>query len=155
MRSMAVSPSEFARELRTFAARGEVVNECRREIRKEVPPLRRDIRESAMVTLPKRNGLNAWVAKAGVTVRFKSAGRSAGFSLKVSRKAGDGDKADLNAIDNSGSVRHPLFGNRSKWYPQVVRARYFTRVWEKRGNDMISTVDRAMDKALDKIRRGR
>lgn len=152
---MAVSPSEFARELRTFAARGDVVNECRRDIRKEVPPLRKDIRESAVSSLPHRNGLGAWVAKAGVTVRYKSSGRTAGFSLKVSRKAGDGDKADLKSLDDTGGVRHPLFGNRSKWYPQQVRPGYFTRVWQKRGNDMISTVDQAMDKALDKIRRGR
>lgn len=152
---MAVSPSQFARELRSFAAKGEVVNECRKDIRKEVPPLRKEIRASAIEVLPKRNGLNAWVAKAGVTVRFKSAGRSAGFSLKVSRKAGDGDKADLKALDDTGRARHPLFGDRRHWYGQLVRAKYFTRVWEKRGEHMIRTVDAAMDKALDKIRYGR
>lgn len=152
---MAVSPSEFARELRSFSARGEVVNEVRRDIRKEVPPLRTEVRASALAILPKRNGFAAWVAKAGITVRYKSSGRSTGFSLKISRRAGDGDKADLLALDNTGSARHPLFGNRGHWYPQAVRPGFFTKVWNRRGSSMIATVDAAMDKALDKIRIGR
>ncbi len=151
---MAISPSQFARELRSFAGRREILNEVRRDIRAEVPPLRKEIREEAVNTLPRRNGLGAWVARAGVTVNYRG-GRSAGFKLKVSRKSGDGDKADLKALNDTGKIRHPFFGDRSKWYPQTVRAGYFNRVWERRGAHMIKTVDDAMDRALDKIRYGR
>lgn len=151
---MGVSFEEFANELRTFDQKREIVNEIRRDLRKPLPELRDAVRANALATLPNRNGLAKWVARAGFTVRVKDAGRSAGIRLKLSRKAGDGDKADLDKLDRHGRVRHPLYGHRGHWYDQPVTPGFFTKVWESFRPAWIKTADDALDRALDKIRRG-
>lgn len=151
---MAVSFAQFAAELKAFSNSGAVVNELRKELRKNVPELRTAVRESARSTLPSRNGLGAWVARAGMTVRVKSAGRTAGIRLKLSRKSGDGDKADLDALDKTGKIRHPLHGNRGFWYSQNVTPGFFGKPWEKFRPRWLKAADDGLDKALEVIRRG-
>ncbi len=150
---MAVSFEEFADELRAFNDRREVINEIRKDLRKPLPELREKVRANAIATLPSRGGLGAWVARARFSVRFQDSGRSAGVRVKVSRASGDGDKADLKALDDRGRIRHPLWGNRGHWYGQSVAAGFFSRVWDKQR--WVDTVDDAFDRALDKIRGGR
>lgn len=151
---MGTSFAAFANEIRAFNARGDVVNALRRDVRKPLPELRRDVRSSATSTLPAGGGLGAWVARARLTVKLKDSGRSAGIRIKVSRAAGDGDKADLNALDLAGAVRHPLHGNRKRWYPQRVTPGFFTKPWEAFRPKFIKVADEAVDQALDVIRRG-
>lgn len=152
-----VSFEEFANELRSFNARSEIVNEIRREMRKPLPELRSEVRSSAASTLPSSGGLAAWVAKATMTVRFKDTGRAAGLRLKLSRKAGDGDKADLDALDRTGKLRHPVFKRaraRERWVGQQVTPGFFTKVWERYRPKWVEAADAALDRALDKIRNG-
>lgn len=151
---MAVSFEAFAREIRAFDDRRTVINTIRREIREPIPALRKEVRASAIDTLPSSGGLNRWVARASVTARFRDSGRSAGVTIKVSRKAGDGDKADLDALNRSGSIRHPLYGNRGHWYSQAVPPGFFDRPWEAFRPDFIKACDDAFDRALEVIRRG-
>lgn len=148
-----MSFDEFAREVKAFADSNAVVNEVRKDLRKPLPALRAGIRESAVSKLPARGGLGKWVARATLTVRLRTAGRSSGIRLKLSRKSGKG-KADLKALDDSGAVRHPLYGNRRHWYPQTVTPGFFTEPWEKASDDYEKVADQAFDRALDKIRRG-
>ena len=147
---MAVTMEQFAAELRSFDGRRAVVNSIRRELREPLPELRSKFRANATGTLPASGGLGAWVARARITVQFRDAGRSAGVRVKVSRKAGDGDKADLKALDDSGRIRHPLYGNRSKWYGQSVTPGVFSDVWD--GTGWLARVDAAFDRALAEIR---
>ncbi len=146
-----VSFDEFANELRAFDQRKEVVNEIRRELRKPLPELRKAVRANTSI-LP--GGLAAWVAKLTISVRLRDTGRTAGIRLKLSRKAGDGDKAELDKLDRHGRVRHPLYGNRGHWYDQAVPPGFFTKVWERFRPVWIQAADDALDRALDKIRRG-
>ena len=150
---MATSFDEFARELRAFADSKAVVNEVRRDLRKPLPALRSAIRESAVSKLPARGGLGAWVARATLTVRLRTTGRTAGIKLKLSRKSGKG-KADLKAMDDSGAVRHPLYGDRRHWYPQTVTPGFFTEPWKDSEDEWRRMADEAVDRAFDKIRRG-
>ncbi len=152
--AVAVSFEQFANELKAFDDRKVIKNQIRRDMRKPLPDLRRAVRASAMSTLPSRGGLNAWIARARLTVIFKDAGRAAGLRVKVSRKAGDGDKADLKALDDAGSIRHPLYGNRRFWYPQGVPAGFFSKAWEDFRSVFIKAADDALDTALEVIRRG-
>ncbi len=149
---MAVSFEEFADELRAFNDRREVINEIRKDLRKPLPDLRSKVRANAIATLPSRGGFGAWVARARLSVRFQDGGRSAGVSVKVSRVAGDGDKADLKALDDTGRIRHPLWGHRGHWYGQSVASGFFSRVWDR--TQWVRIADDAFDRALDKIRRG-
>lgn len=151
---MAVSFEQFANELRAFNGRREIFNALRRDLRKPLPDLRKQVRASAKSTLPGGNGLGAWVAKARLTVKVKDSGRSAGIRVKVSRASADGDKADLKALDDRGKVRHPLRGNRGYWYSQQVPPGFFTKAWERTGPEFIKAAEGAMDRALEVIRRG-
>lgn len=148
-----MSFDEFARELKAFSGSNAIINEVRRDLRKPLPALRREIRSSAKSTLPSQNGFGAWVARATLTVRLRTIGRSAGIKLKLSRK-NESSKADLKALDDSGRVRHPLWGNRKRWFGQGVKAGFFTRPWEASADEWYKTADEAVDRALDKIRRG-
>lgn len=149
-----VSFDEFANELRAFDNRKVIKNQIRRDLRKPLPALLKQVRASALAILPARGGLGSWVAKARATVQLRDAGRSAGIRLKLSRKAGDGDKADLLALDRTGQVRHPLYGNRSRWFGQTVPARFFSAVWDRYAAVWIKQADESLDKALEVIRRG-
>jgi hypothetical protein len=149
--AVAVSFEQFANELRAFNGKKEIINEVRREFRKGLPLFLKQVRANAISTLPARGGLGSWVAKAKATVKVRDSGRSAGFKVKLSRKTKQ-DRAELEELDRSGRVRHPLYGNRGFWYEQQVAANFFTAMWEK--YDWTKRADDAMDRALDKIRRG-
>lgn len=151
---MATSFEAFAREIRAFDDRRTVINTIRRDLRKPLPALRKSVRSSAMDTLPSGGGLNAWVARAAIRVQLKDRGRSAGVTVKVSRKAGDGDKADLSKLNAYGELRHPLYGNRGHWYRQTVPPGFFDRPWEAFRPKFIKACDDAFDRALEVIRRG-
>lgn len=151
---MATSFEQFADELRSFSDRRTVINTVRRDLRKPIPALRREVRASAMATLPSAGGLNAWVARSSMTVRLRDRGRSAGVTIKLSRKSDDGDKAELNILDITGGLRHPLYGHRGHWYGQRVPKGFFDRPWEAFRPDFLKTCDDAFDRALEVIRRG-
>ncbi len=148
---MGVSFEEFANELRAFDGRKEIVNEIRRDFRTGLPPFLKKVRANAISMLPARGGLGSWVAKSKATIKFRDTGRSAGFKVKLSRKTSK-DRAELEALDESGRVRHPLYGNRAYWYGQQVAALFFTTAWDQ--YDWAKRADDAMDRALDKIRKG-
>ncbi len=149
-----VSFEQFTREIRNFDNRREVLNEIRRDMRKPLPALRRSVRAQALATLPSTGGLGAWVAKARMTVQLRDRGRTAGLRIKLSRKASDGDKADLTGLDEYGRLRHPLYGDRNHWFGQTVTKGFFTRPWIRSRPIWLEMADGALDRALDKIRRG-
>lgn len=142
------------RDLRTFVDRKPVIKELRTEIRKPVPAVRKEIKARALETLPKGGGLAVWVSKVRMTVQIQLSGRSAGVRLKGGRNSAGG-RSDIRAIDR-GRVRAPSWGHRGKgaWHTQTVKAGFFTEptvstpLWRE-------ACIRAVDKALDVIRRGR
>ncbi len=148
---MGVSFEEFANELRAFNGRKEIINEIRRDFRKGLPPFLKKVRANAISMLPAGGGFGAWVAKSKATIKFRDTGRSAGFKVKLGRKSGTG-RAQLTGLDDDGRVRHPLYGNRGFWYAQQVMAGFFTRAWD--AAEWEQRADDAMDRALDKIRKG-
>lgn len=152
--SVGTSFEQFANEIRAFNDRRAVINAVRRDLRKPIPAFRKDVRKSALETLPSAGGFNKWVARSSLTVRLRDRGRSAGVTIKMSRKSEDGDKADLNILDITGGIRHPLYGNRRFWYGQRVPRNFFTKPWGKFRGDFLRTCDEAFDKALEVIRRG-
>lgn len=151
---MGTSFEQFANEIRSFSDRRVVINTIRQDLRKPLPALRKQVRSSALSTLPSRGGLAVWVARAALRVQLQDRGRSAGVKVKMSRKSDDGDKADLNALDTGGNIRHPLYGNRAHWYGQRVPAGFFSKPWERFRPAFIKTCDEAFDRALEVIRRG-
>lgn len=148
------SLDDLINDLRRFEGRKEVTKQLRKEIRVPVPAIRKAVRQRAMTTLPRRGGLNVWVAKARVVADTKLSGRGAGIRLKGTRKSRN-DKSDLRAI-NAGRVRAPSWGRRSRsgdWHNQQVTPGFFTvpagdlATWR-------AAALKAVDQALDTIRRG-
>ncbi len=123
---MAVSIEQFARELKAFPERRELVKQLRTEMRKPVPAVRRKIKARALDTLPKRGGLNKWAAATRITAKIEIGGRRVRVTLRGTRGS-QGGVSDLRALDR-GRVRHPSWGRRgrSQWHTQIVRPGYFT-----------------------------
>lgn len=96
----------------------QIVNDMAKEIRRAGPAIRREVRAHIMAELPKRDGLNAWVARAPVRINVRRGATTAGVSVTVGRNSQTG-RADLKGLD-AGGVRHPLYGNRKHWYGQAV-----------------------------------
>jgi hypothetical protein len=151
---MAVSIDQFAREIKTFRDRKVVLKAMRVAIRKPFPSVRAAIKANALTTLPKRGGLNAWVAAIKVTLSIKSSSpRSAGVVVKGGRNS-TGARSDIRAID-SGRVRAPSWGRRGpgQWHTVTVQPGFFTTpVVEAKG--WHEEIDKAVDDAFNTIRRG-
>lgn len=150
---VAVSADEMGRILRAFDGRRNLVKAMRRGLNKaaktQVTPA---IREHALAILPKRGGLNEYVAQARVATLISYSSRSAGVRLR-GRRTSAGRRSDLKRIDE-GTVRAPTWGHRTgaSWHTQTVPSGWFTDPAAK-STAFRDTVDAEVDRALDELRR--
>lgn len=121
-----VSFDAFAADLRRFSGRKEMTKLLRKRLREPVPAVRRAIRRRALATMPRRGGLNRWVAATRISAKISFTARGAGVTLRGTR-ANTRGKADLNRLDATGRVRHPSWGRRGprQWHMQTVPAGFF------------------------------
>lgn len=105
----AVMPEAHAsRQLAEVAARLKAAGErdlrlqLMRGLRAGAAPLIPGVKNAARMTLPKRGGLNKWVADQPVKVSVRTGARTAGVRLYMTKT----DAKETNA----GYVRHPVFG---------------------------------------------
>lgn len=150
---MAISVDHLVRELRAFDGRREIVKAIGKGVRRGLPAVRRAIRARAVEVLPHRGGLGRWVAKGSITATVKLRARSGTIKLKGGRNSA-GARSDIKAID-AGRVRAPSWGRRygNSWHNQAVTPGFFTETAAS-AKDWHDDVDRAVDDALDQIRRG-
>lgn len=150
---MAVSVDELVRELRAFDGRREIVKAIGKGVRAGVPTVRKAIRARAVDTLPSRGGLGKWVSRISITAQVKLQARSGAIKLKGGRNS-LGARSDIKRID-AGRVRAPSWGHRTKnsWHSQSVRPGFFTEP-AAAAKDWADDVDKAVDAALEQIRRG-
>lgn len=97
----------------------ELRKELYRGIQRAAKPLSAAAQRSARANLPKRGGLNEWVASSKFSVST-SGGKDPAVRIS-GRKVGH----DLKALDR-GRLRHPLYGNRRRWYNQQIRPGWFS-----------------------------
>ncbi len=109
---------------------------------------RRAVRFSALDTLPKRGGLNKVVA-AKLSPRTQRRASSSGAGIRVVAVGKKGMR-DLAALD-AGTVRHPVFGRRSKWIAQDVPAGFWTRPAESMQGHAQALLEQAMEAVKDQI----
>lgn len=94
-----------------------------REIRAAVKPLVEDVRKAAEAEMPKKGGLNEWVAKGKFTTSIRFTGVQTGVRIKRSGQFSS----------DRHSFRHPVFGHRDrKWVDQPNDLRWFYTTLEKR-----------------------
>jgi hypothetical protein len=123
-----------------------------KEIRQGIPPIRKAIKANIMQELPKRGGLNVWVAKSRITAKIRRGSSSAGIAVKVGRNSAGG-RSDLRRIDD-GRVRHLTWGHRP-WHSQTVNPNSITGGVTDEGTDQLhQAVLAAADKAAGVIVNG-
>jgi len=76
------------------------------------------LQESARNSLPKSGGLNSYVAAKPIKASVRTTGRTAGLRLGYGTAAGRG----VGRYSNTGTWRHPVFGNRKKWVEETYEA---------------------------------
>lgn len=113
-------------------------------IRDATDGLERDIRASAITTLPKRGGLGPSVARAAIRKYPVYGGGAVGVTVSVRHKY------DLQGLDD-GTAIHPLFGNRRRWYTQRVRPGWFTRAVRGTEEHTRSLIEAACDRYLENL----
>ena len=142
MASIEVRGAEQFNELaaRLRKARGELKPELYDALERAAPPLERAATRSAAANLPRRGGLNALVASAGMSHQ-----RRVGGIHIVARGI-----TQLR-LTNDGAVRHPVYGEPGTWVGQLIpKAKdWFT----KPIHDGAPKVREELKKALDTIAR--
>lgn len=140
-------------ELKLFEDRKAVVKALRVAIRKPVPQIRAAIKSAASTKLPKRGGLNRWVASTKVTASVIQKSRTVGLKLTGGRNSAGG-RSDINAIDR-GRVRAPAWGRKGpgQWHTQTVTAGFFTDTAADHADDVQQATTAAVDQAFDTLRR--
>lgn len=152
---MATSPAQFARELKAFDDRRVILKQLRKDIRQPVPKLRQSIKANALSTLPKRGGLNKWVANTRVTAQIRVTSRTVTVKVKGGRNSQSG-RSDVNAIDR-GRVRAPSWpaqSNRRRWHSQTVAPGFWTKAVDKERAGWLNVIEQAVDDATATIRGG-
>jgi hypothetical protein len=140
----------LARAVRLISDDHRIIKNLRRRITEDVKPIAKEIRASAVERLPEKGGLGAWVADAKITTRVDTAGSDAGVFVRIGRNSEE-KQSDIAAID-AGGVRHPLWGNRKHWYPQVVKPGFASSVLEGPLTDRVrESVLAAIDDAIAEV----
>jgi len=99
----------------------ELWKQLQKTIRVATAPARPAIRAEARNTLPRKGGLNEWVAGSAIRTSVLYGRHTAGVKVTVSKRG-------HNARDiDRGQVRHPLFGNREHWYTTQVPPGFASR----------------------------
>ena len=125
----------------------DLEKERRKAQRDAVKPLQREIRTEAAATLPGEYA--RLMARAiRVTVQF---GGSAVLTGRVYAR-GKREMRDVRAVNN-GVLRHPVFGNRSRWAAQAVRPGFVTRAVDRTWDRVYRASDEAHRKYLERIAR--
>jgi hypothetical protein len=89
-------------------------------IRVATQPAKDAVRASALATMPKSGGANVQIAGKKIISSTLIGPRSAGVRLKMR------NQSQLN----SGQLRHPRFGDRSRWFTTNVPPGFWTRPLE-------------------------
>lgn len=148
---MAESLEHYIRTVEQMIREQRVLDELKREMRTPVPVVRKAVRARALATLPKRGGLNKWVA----AIQFKATQQIAGTTVRITLKGGRnsaGGRSDIKRLD-AGRTRHPSWGRRGKgqWHVTNVTPGFFTEP-AKDETPWVEAADRALDRALEVIR---
>jgi hypothetical protein len=105
-----------------------------------------DIRASARQRLPRKGGLNTYVADSAITTRVSTGVRSTGVTI-VGRRTKRGGGVDLEAI-NAGTVRHPVFTS-GVWVAEQVNPGF----WDAAVVKHEATVRAALVGVIEDVRR--
>lgn len=145
----------LGRDLKAAGVQGQGLRrELLRGMRAAEKPLKDAVHQSALDSLPKKGGLNEWVAAESVTARNSLSGRGAGVRIVARKKGGKKGSHDLEAVD-AGNVRHPVWGRWLKDVPtQSVESGYFTKPLNEAAPELIAVLSMAIEITARRIAKG-
>lgn len=138
--------SALPRRLRE-AASSSLRRELDQALTRAVRDLPQALRASAVSTLPRRGGLGELTARTPIKISHITSGSSVSVRVTASSRRGLSDPARLDR----GSVRHPLFGRRSRWYTETVSPGWWTKPIEAVTTKARSEIEQAMDTVVHQI----
>ena len=133
------------------AAVKDLKAEMRKGQRKAFAPLEKDIKLEAAAALPHLGGYAAVMAKA-VKVSVRTGFATTVFTVRIYAR-GKADLRDVRAVNN-GIVRHPLFGNRRRWYVTSVRPGFVDRPVDRNWDRVVDESADAVGRVLLQIAKG-
>lgn len=142
-------------EFKAFAAQARAEKAAKRKrigdaMKDGVEGLRMVIPVEALIRLPSGYGpVMARSVKVSSSVRL---GRGARVVVRVHAK-GKAQARDVSAVDE-GRLKHPLFGNRKRWYTTRVRDGFAYDPFAARHPIIVRKVDRVLDDMVDRLERG-
>lgn len=142
---------------------GERLKDAEPQIRKDMlrafreagKPIIRDIKAGIYPTIPDSGGLNARVSKSSIGVRTRMTGRQAGVRIQATGKKG-ASTTTIKGLDESGTWRHPVYGNRMAWVEQSYSPAegWFTEPIEDNADTMRAKLSAAMEETAQALTRG-
>lgn len=79
-------------------------------IRVATLPARQAVKAELRAVMPHRGGLNDWLAQSSITSAVLTGAKSAGVVVRATKRG-----HDLPAVNRTGRVRHPVYGNTKRW----------------------------------------
>ena len=145
----------LGRDLKAAGEQGKGLRrDTLRAMRVGAAPLREAVEESAKDNLPKRGGLNMWVAASKIVVRNSLTGNKVGTRIVASKAGGRKGSHDIAATD-AGSFRHPVFGKwRKNVPPQQITPGWFTKPLEKAAPVVMTELKLSLDIIARRLERG-
>lgn len=96
------------------------------------------------------SGLRATVARA-TNVKLSASARSASMRLRAQQAKMPADQRKLPTYLNVGRWRHPLFGNKNRWYTQTAPPAWFDDAARAKGPQAREKAIQEVAKYLDQI----
>ncbi|SRR6266508_3324220 len=140
---------EVVRDLRVVGDK-DLKRELYRALNRAVKPLKADVKAEVPRRMPAK-----YAAVLGKSMKLASSirtGRTAAVTIKASAK-GKVENRDVRALDR-GILRHPLFGNRRKWYTTHIKPGFFTDPLEKGAHKVRVELVQAINVVARKLQRG-
>lgn len=138
------------------AADKSIKLELQRGFREAGKPLVKDIKAGVLATFPNRGGLANLAAKSTIGIRTRFSGKNAGVRVQATGKKGRSvTTRTLKSIDESGSWRHPVWGNRKVWKDQSdgMAQGWFGEEIEDQAPQIRGDLIKAMNRAAERIAR--
>ncbi len=130
----------------------ELQANVRKRMRGALNPLKQEIPAAALARLPHSGGYAALLSKATkVEIRITTA-RSVKADVKVSA-SGKREGRDVPAV-NRGVLRHPVFGDRSRWVRQAVKPQFVDDPVAKAADRVAEAVRDSRDDLAEHILKG-
>lgn len=146
-----VGASELRRVARNIKEVGDkdLKRELHRGLNRAVKPLKLAVKAEALHRMP-----SGYAPVLTGSLKVGSSIRAAGaIKIRASAK-GKRDNRDLRALDERGSLKHPLYGNRNRWYTTRIRPGFFTDPLVKGAHQVRAEVVQVINRVARKMQGG-